>query len=154
MRRPAVYRLLTLLCLGAAAAALVLSAAALVLAHAFEATAAALCAATFFIPGVLFLRYWRRLYARELALAHAAALVEAEGVTDSRALGEQLHVPAADAAKILRTAIREGHVVGEIDAREVFVAASAPRCPACGKAMPRRAAARTCPSCGASFAGG
>ncbi len=154
MRRRTVYRWLTLLCLGAAATALVLGAAALLLAHAFESAAAALCAATFFIPGLLFLRYWRRLYARDLALAHAGALAEAEGVTDSKALGEQLHVPAEDAAKILKTAIREGQVRGEMDEHGVFVASNAPRCPACGKAVPRRTSGRSCPFCGVSLTGG
>lgn len=122
---------------------------ALVLAHAAEAGAAALCAAVLFIPGLLFLREWRRLYVRDLALVHAAQLAEEEGVTDGKALGERLHVPEADAAKILRIAIREGRLWGEVDDKGRFVSGTAPRCAACGAAVPRASVPGPCPSCGA-----
>ena len=154
MRRVRLYRILTLFCLWASGAAAVLMVMAIVLSRLFEASAAGLCAALFFIPGLLFFRYWRQLYARDLALAHAAKLAEEAGVTDGKALGAQLEVSEADAAKILRTAIREGHFQGEVDKRGRFVAATAPRCPACGAAIPRSTKAGACPSCGAAIPGG
>ncbi len=154
MRRITAYRFLTLFCLGVTVVAIALAAVAASLAHAFEAGAAALCAGVFFVPGLLFLRYWRRLGSRELALAHVANLAEGAGVAESRALGEQLEIPEADTTKILQTAIREGHLRGEVDASGRFVAASAPRCPACGTAVPRTAGAGLCPSCGKPLPGG
>lgn len=154
MRRTSAYRSLTLLCLGAATTAAVLAAVALGLAHGFEAAAAALCAAVFVVPGLLFLRYWRRLAARDLALAHVAAIAEAAGVTDAKTLAKKLDLPEADAAKIVRIALREGRLRGELDANGRFIAASAPRCPACGTACPRVPGPAACPSCGAPLAGG
>lgn len=154
MRRVSLYRFLTLICLGATATALALSGIALGLAHAFEASAAALCAAVFFVPGLLFLRYWRQLGSRDLALAHVARVAEEAGVADAKALAEALHVPEADAAKILRIAIREGRLRGEVDAQGRFVAATAPRCAACGTPVPRRLVRDPCPSCGKPLAGG
>lgn len=154
MRRARLYRILTLVCLWAAGAAVVLMAVALALGHIFEASAAALCAAVFFVPGLLFLRYWRRLYVRDVALAHAAKLADEAGVMDGKALGAQLDVPEEDATKILKTAIREGHLRGEVDARGRFVSMSAPHCLACSAAVPRTAVPGPCPSCGAAMAGG
>jgi hypothetical protein len=154
LRRVRFYRILTLFCLWAAGAALVLAAVAFVLAHGSEAAAALLCSAVFFVPGFLFLRYWRRLYARDLALAHAAKLADEAGITDGKRLGSQLHVPEGDAAKILATALREGHLQGEMDAKGQFVSATAPRCPSCGEAAPRAASRNTCPSCGRPMARG
>lgn len=154
MRRTTGYRLLTLLCLGAAAVAGSLAAVALGLAHAFEAGAAALCAGVFFVPGLLFLRHWRRLAARDLALTHVAGLAEKAGVTDAKTLGQTLGLPEADASKIVRIALREGRLQGEINAAGVFVAASAPRCPACGQAVARSSGTGPCPSCGRPIVGG
>lgn len=154
MRRLTAYRVLTLFSLGAAATAGLLALVALVLAHAFEAGAAALCAAVFFVPGLLFLRYWRQLGSRELALIHVAALAEEKGVTEGKALGRELDIPEADATKILRIAIREGKLRGEVDDRGRFVAASAPRCGACGTAVPRSLHGSPCPSCGKPIPGG
>ncbi|HYM39793.1 MAG TPA: hypothetical protein VEY12_06590 [Thermoplasmata archaeon] len=154
MRQVRLYRILTAFCLWAAGAAAVLMAVALALSRVFEASAAALCAAVFFVPGLLFLRQWRRLHVRELALAHAAKLADDAGVTDGRSLAKELDVPEADATKILRTAVREGHLHGEVDASGRFVSATAPRCPACGSAVPRTALGKACPSCGAAVPGG
>ncbi len=154
MRRTSAYRLLALGCLGVAATAAVLAVVALGLAHGFEAGAAALCALVFVIPGLLFLRYWGQLASRDLALAHVARLAEQAGVTDARSLGTALDVPEADAAKIVRIALREGRLQGEMDPRGRFVAASAPRCPACGAAYPRAAGSGTCPACGRPVPGG
>ena len=154
MRRISRYRILTVFCLGAAATALGLAAVALGLAHAFEAGAAALCGAAFFVPGFLFLRQWRLLGSRELALGHVAQLAEERGVADAKALARTLGVPEADALKVVGIAIREGKLRGVIDARGVFVAASAPRCVACGAPVPRNVAPGPCPSCGQPMAGG
>lgn len=154
MRRITAYRFLTLFCLGAAMAAVALAAVALGLAHAFEAGAAAVCALVFFVPGLLFLRHWQLLGSRDLALAHAAGLAEAEGVVDAKTLAEKLGVPEADAAKIVRIAIHEGRLHGETDASDRFVAASAPRCAACGQPVPRSVGRGTCPACGRPAAGG
>ncbi len=154
MRRIRLYRILTLFCLWAAGAAAALMVAAFALSRLFEASAAALCAAVFFVPGLLFLRYWRRLYVRDLALAHAAKVAEEAGVTDGKALGAQLDVSEEDATRILRTAIREGQFHGERDKKGRFVAATAPRCPTCGAAVPRITKPGVCPSCGAAIPGG
>ncbi len=154
MRRTSLYRFLTFFSLGGAATAGLLAAVALGLAHAFEAGAAALCALVFFIPGLLFLRYWQRLASRDLALDHVAAVAEKAGVADAKALAQELDVPEADAAKIIQIAIREGRLKGTVDASGRFVAASAPRCAACGVAIPRTVDHGACPSCGQPAAGG
>ncbi len=154
MRRLSLYRILTLLSLWAAGAAAVLAVVAVVLSRPFEAAAATLCAAVFFVPGLLFLRYWRRLYVRDLALVHAAKVADELGVIDAKTLAQKLDVPEADATKILQLALREGHAHGEIDARGGFVSATAPRCAACGKAYPRVGTASSCPGCGAALPGG
>ena len=154
MRRITAYRFLTLFCLGIAVAALVLAAVAMGLAHAFEAGAAAVCALAFFVPGLLFLRHWQRLGSRDLALAHVAGLAEAEGVVDAKTLAEKVGVAEADAAKILRIALREGRLRGEMDASDRFVAASTPRCAACGRPVPRSVGRGPCPACGRPATGG
>lgn len=127
---------------------------ALALNHAPEAGAAALCAGVFFVPGFLFLRYWRQLFVRDLALAHAAKLADDAGVMDGKSLGSALTVPEDDATKILATAIREGLLQGELDSKGRFVSATAPRCPSCGAAAPRNAGRGACPSCGRPMTGG
>ncbi len=154
MQRTSIYRVLTLFCLAAAVFAGVLAAVALGLSHGFEAGAAALCALVFVLPGLLFLRHWQRLASRDLALAHAADVAEEAGVADATTLAEKLEVPPADAAKILRIAIREGRLKGEIDRSGRFVAASARRCGSCGTPVPRSAESGPCPSCGKPVAGG
>ncbi len=153
MRRISLYRFLALLCLGAAAAAVVLAAVALGLAHAFEAGAAGACAAVFFVPGLLFLRYWRQLSSRDLALEHVARIAEEAGVADAKDLAQKLEVPEMDATKILRIAIREGRLRGEVDAKGWFVATSAPRCASCGTPVPRAHVKNPCPACGRPIAG-
>lgn len=154
MRRVSLYRSLTLLCFWAAGAAAVLTAVAFGLGRLFESSAAALCAALFFVPGLVFLRYWRRLYVRDLALAHAAQLAEDAGVVDAKTLAKQLDVAEADATKILQLAIREGLAAGKVDDRGGFVSATAPLCPNCGKALPRSARGGPCPACGTAVPGG
>lgn len=154
MRRLSAYRLLTVLTLGAGLTAGVLAVVALGLAHPFEAGAAALCAGVFFVPGLLFLRFWRQLESRELALAHVARLAEERGVAETKILAAELKIPEADAAKILRIAIREGKLRGTIDDGGRFSAESAPRCAACGTAVPRALEGRACPACGKIIPGG
>ena len=154
MRRISAYKSLTLVCLGAAAIAGVLAGVALGFAHAFEAGAAALCAAAFCVPGLVFLRYWRQLGSRELALAHIARLAEEVGVADAKDLAERLDIPEADAGKIVRIALREGRLNGEVDAKGRFVATSTPRCAACGTPVSRAQARAPCPSCGKPVTGG
>lgn len=154
MRRVRFYGWLTALCLGTAGLAAALMLVGFGLGHAFEGTAAGVCAGAFLIPGFLFLNYWRRLSNRDLALTHAAKLADEAGVTDGKALAKQLDVPAEDATKILQTALREGVLQGEFDAAGQFVSRTAPRCASCGTAVPRTASSGTCPSCGAYVAGG
>ncbi len=154
MQRLSLYRLLTFLALGAAATAGVLAGVAFGLSHAFEAGAAALCALVFVVPGLLFFRYSQRLASRDLALVHVARVAEEAGVADAEMLAKALDVPAADATKIVRIAIREGRLQGEVDGAGRFVSANAPRCASCGTALPRKLASGPCPSCGASTAGG
>ncbi len=154
MRPRGLYRSLTILSLCLSAGALLLAAAAVTFARPFEASAAALCSAVFFVPGLLFLNHWRRLRSRDLALAHAGSVADAEGVIDSAALGERLKVPKEDAGKILRTAIREGHAKGDMDAAGRYVSSTALRCPRCGTPVARNLAGGACPSCGAPLAGG
>ena len=154
MRRVSLYRWLTFLCLVLTAGAGGLAAVALGFAHGFEAAAAALCAAVFLVPGLLFLRYWQRLESRALALVHVAEVAETEGVADARSLAEKLGIPEADVPKIVRTAIREGRLRGEVDPNGRFVAASTPRCPACDAPLPRTIGPSACPSCGKPSPGG
>lgn len=154
MRRTSLYRFLTFFSLGAAATAAVLAAVALGLSHGFEASAAGFCALVFVVPGILFLRYWQRLASRDLALAHVAAVAEKAGVADARRLGKELDVPEADAAKIVKIAIQEGRLRGEVDDAGRFVATTAPRCAACGVAVPRTPGPGACPSCGQPIPGG
>lgn len=153
MRQVSFYRSLTLVCLGLAGTAGVLAAIALGLAHGQESGAAALCAAVFLVPGLLFLRFWQRLASRDLALVHVAKLAEDAGVTDTTALAAELDVSSADAEKILRIAVREGRLKGEVDASGQFVAASAPRCVGCGAPLARSVGMGPCPRCGRPAAG-
>jgi hypothetical protein len=140
--------------LGVAGTMVVLAALALLLSQTLAATAAGLCAVAFFIPGVFFLNQTRRLFLRDLALTHAAQLAESKGVTDADAMAKELAVPREDAEKILRKAIVEGHVQGEIDAAGRFVSAATPRCPRCHMPLAKDETMRTCPRCGAALAQG
>ena len=154
MRRETVWRGLTAVSLGVAVVMAVLGMLALVLSQALAAAAAGLCAVMFFVPGLFFLNYARRLAARDLALAHVAKLAEDRGVTDAEAMGKELEMPTKDAERILRKAIEEGHLAGELDAAGRFVSARAPRCPSCSAPHARNAAGSACPRCGATLPGG
>jgi len=147
--RPArAYTWLAAFSFAAAIGALVLLGVALVLSESFAALAAGLCAAAFLIPGLFIFQRARTLYLRDAALAHAGALAEAAGVMTPEALGEALHVPARDAERILRVAIREGHARGTVDAAGRFVAAAARHCPRCHEPLSRETIG-SCPRCGA-----
>jgi len=84
--------------------------------------AASLCAALFLVPGLYFLGYSRRLSFREIALAHTASFATAREAIRIQELADELQVPPNDAAEILRTAIREGHVRGRFEGADRFVA--------------------------------
>ncbi len=127
---------------------------ALSLSQGFAAVAAGLCAALFFIPGLFFLNHTRRLYQRDVALAYTAQLAESKGVADAEAMAKELHVSRKDVEPILRKAISEGHLRGEIDPAGRFVSASAPRCPLCQAPLARDKIASACPECGAPLGRG
>ena len=154
MRRETVWRGLTAVSLGVTGVMALLAVLAFVLSQALAAAAAGLCAVVFFVPGLFFLNYARRLAARDLALAHVAKLAEDRGVTDAEAMGKELEMPTKDAERILRKAIEEGHLAGELDAAGRFVSARAPRCPSCNAPRSRDAAGSVCPRCGATLSGG
>lgn len=148
------FRSLSILALGVAAVMLLFAGVALGLSEPFAASAAVLCALVFFVPGLFFLNEARRLRLREVALAHAAAFAKGRGIVDATTLGKELRVPAAVAEKILQKAIREGHIRGAVDARGVFIAVDAPRCPSCHAPIPREPMPAACPTCGAPLVPG
>ncbi|HEY7587203.1 MAG TPA: hypothetical protein VIB49_00425 [Thermoplasmata archaeon] len=151
MRRRLWYRGLALFALVTSGTMALLAIIALGLSQALAAGAATLCAIVFFVPGLYFLNHARRLLLKDVALAHAGRFAESRGVIDAEALGKELGVPAADAAKILLKAIREGYAKGEMSEAGSFVAASAPRCASCGAPVSREPQPEKCPSCGAAF---
>lgn len=132
----------------------ILAVIALSLSQGFAAGAAGLCAVLFFVPGLFFLNHTRRLYLRDVALAHAAQLADSKGVTDVETTAKELDLPRKDAELILRKAIDEGLLRGDLDTAGRFVATSAPRCPSCKAPLARDKATGVCPRCGASLAGG
>lgn len=108
--------------LGVSGIAAVLAVVAVALQEALGVAASALCSAVFLVPGLYFLGFARRLRARDVALAHVAQFVAGREATRLQDLAEELHVSPADAEKILRTALREGHVRGRFDGPDRFVA--------------------------------
>ncbi len=154
MRRRTVWRVLCLFSLSVAGTMAILALIALGLSQPPASAAAALCAAAFFIPGLFFLNYSRRLQLRDMALAHAAQLADSHGVTDATAVAKELDVRAKDAEAILRRAIDEGFLRGTIDAKGRFVSVNAARCPACQEPLAKDAGVRACPRCGATVPGG
>lgn len=151
-RSRAFYRNLSRFAVTVAGALGALALLALALAQPLAAGAAALCGFLFFLPGLFFLNRYRHLALRDLALAHAGEVAEAKGVADAEAMGRELRIPRADAEKILRKAVVEGHARGEVDGNGRFVAADAPRCPSCGGPLARDPSPATCPACGADLA--
>ena len=122
MNRRTLYELLATSSLAIAGVGGILAAAGAVLQQVISVAAATLCALVFVVPGLYFLAYARRLKARDLALAHAAAYATARGTLDVKDLAAELSVSGEVAAKILRTAVREGHLRGRFDERGRFVA--------------------------------
>ncbi len=125
MRKRTWYDLLAVVTLGTAGTAAILAVIGAALQRALSVAAASLCAVVFFIPGVYFLGYARRLQTRDLALAHAAAYAHARGTLEIKDLASELGVPDADAKKILQTAVRDGHIRGRFDDRGRFIAEGA-----------------------------
>ena len=81
------------------------------------------------MPGLYFLGYSRRLSSREIALAHAASFATAREAIRIQELADDLRVPPEDAERILRKAIREGHVRGRFEGVDRFVADKSERGP-------------------------
>jgi len=121
VNRRTLYELLATSSLAIAGVGGILAAAGAVLQQVISVAAATLCALVFVVPGLYFLAYARRLKARDLALAHAAAYATARGTLDVKDLAAELSVSGEVAAKILRTAVREGHLRGRFDERGRFV---------------------------------
>lgn len=134
-------------------AAGILAVAGLLLAQGGSAGAAALCAAAFFVPGLAFYNYARKLQLRDAALVHVAGLAREAGVIGTDRIARVLGVGVEDAEKIVGRAIGEGHLKGKLDERGRFVAEDAPRCEACGEPVPRDAVPAACPRCGRALRG-
>jgi hypothetical protein len=112
----------------------ILAGAGAVLQQVISVAAATLCAFVFLVPGLYFLAYARRLGSRDLALAHAAAYAVTRGTLELSDLAAELSVSGEVAARILRTAVREGHLRGRFDERGRFVAEA--NGPAAGERTP------------------
>ncbi len=153
MRRPDAWRLLATFSLTVAATMVLLAFVGLALSQVPAAGAAGLCAAVFFVPGLFFLNRTRRRYLRDTALAHAARLAERKGVTEAAELAQALDVPTKDAEMILRKAIAEGALKGELNAQGRFVSPEARRCPRCQEPIAKDARPAVCPRCGAPLEG-
>ena len=151
MRGRRFYRILAIVCLAIALLMTALAAAAGLLGQTLSAAAAGLCAVVLVVPGVLFLNQAYRLHLRQTAQSHVGMLVEDRGVVDMGALGKDLNVSAEDADRILRRAVREGHVQGDFDKTSRFVAASARRCPICHAPQPSGTSGTACVECGANL---
>ena len=122
MNRRTWYDLLATASLALAGVGAILAAAGAVLQQVIGVAAATLCTFIFLVPGLYFLAYARRLKARDLALTHAAAYATARGTLDVNDLATELSVSSEAAMRILRTAVREGHLRGRFDERGRFVA--------------------------------
>jgi hypothetical protein len=115
------------------------------------AGAAAICAIAFLVPGLALFNYGRLLHLRTMALTHVRDFVEERGAISVDELAAYLSVPRGDADKILRKAIREGHVRGSLDDRGRFISSAAVRCRVCDTPSPKNTP--VCPRCGAVMAG-
>lgn len=114
------------------------------------AGAAALCAAAFLVPGLAFFNYSRRLRMRDAALDHVAVLAKEARVLDMDRLASHLGVSRADAEKILRRAVAEGHLLGRFDREDRFVPDGS-ACRACGAVLDRGDV--VCANCGTRTGG-
>jgi len=122
VNRRTLYDLLATTSLAVAGVGGILATAGALLQQVISVAAATVCTLVFLVPGLYFLSYARRLKARDLALAHAAAYATARGTLDVKDLAAELAVSGEVAAKILRTAVREGHLRGRFDESGHFVA--------------------------------
>jgi hypothetical protein len=118
------------------------------LAQGIAAGAAAICSMAFLIPGLVFVRYGRRLRLREVALRHVREFVEARETTTKDTLAKDLSIPPVDAERILRQAVAEGLLTGMFEEGR-FVSAKATRCGSCGALVKQPSTA--CSSCGATI---
>ena len=121
MNRRTLYEVLATTSLALAVVGGILAGAGAVLQQVISVAAATLCAIVFLVPGLYFLAYSRRLRSRDLALAHAAAYAVTRGTLEVTDLAAELSVSNEVAARILRTAVREGHLRGRFDDRGRFV---------------------------------
>jgi hypothetical protein len=133
VKRRTWYDLLAATTLAVAGLAAILAIAGAAFQQALSVAAATLCAIVFLIPGLYFFTYAHRLRSRDLALVHTAAFANARGVLEVKELATELAVSPADAEKILRTAIREGHLRGRFDDRGRFVSDTPAREPGVGR---------------------
>jgi hypothetical protein len=122
VNRRTLYEVLATISLAVAGVSGILAGAGAVLQQVISVAAATLCAFVFLVPGLYFLAYARRLGSRDLALAHAAAYAVTHGTLELSDLAAELSVSGDVAARILRTAVREGHLRGHFDERGRFVA--------------------------------
>ena len=122
MNRRTLYEVLATISLAVAGVSGILAGAGAVLQQVISVAAATLCAVVFLVPGLYFLAFARRLGSRDLVLAHAAAYAVTRGTLEVSDLAAELSVSDAVAARILQTAVREGHLRGRFDERGRFVA--------------------------------
>ena len=115
------YEMLGIVTLALSAGATLLAIAGAALQQALGVGAASLCAILLAVPGLYFLGYSRRLGARDLALAHAAAFVNARGAIRIQDLADELHASPAAAKHLLQIAIQEGHIRGHFEGDAQFV---------------------------------
>ena len=121
MNRRTWYELLASGVLALSLVGAVLAAAGAALQQTLGVAASSLCAVAFFIPGLYFLAYSRRLRSRDLVLAHAAAFVGSRDAIRVQDLADELQVPHGDADRILRMAVEEGFLDGTFESGDRFV---------------------------------
>lgn len=102
--------------------AALLAAAGVALGQGLAGAASGLCALLFVVPGLYFLGFSRSLRSRDVALAHAASFAAARKDIRIQDLAAEMHVTQEDAERILRTAVAEGHVRGQFEGHDRFVA--------------------------------
>lgn len=122
MNRSRSYEWLAVATLLVSGIAAILAVAGAALQEELGVAASALCAAAFLVPGLSFLGYARRLRLREAALAQVARFAAGRDTIRIDELAAALGVSSADAERILRTALREGHLRGRFEGPDRFVA--------------------------------
>jgi hypothetical protein len=117
-----VYEFLAAGTLALSGVAIVLAVAGTALQAGLGVAASSLCAILFLVPGLYFLGHARALRSRDIALVHVAGLAARRASIRIQDLAEELHVSPVDADRILRTAVREGHLRGRFEGPDRFVA--------------------------------